>query len=96
MRKNETPQDLALYNLQVLFDVESVLEKALPKMIKASSDETLRSGFKTHLDQTIDQCKRLEKIFSILDKKPRKVKAEGIRAIIADSKLPVSLLRDQG
>ena len=95
MRKNESPLDIALYNLQVLFDVESVLEKAIPKMMKASSDETLRAGFETHLAQTTGQKKRLEEIFSIHEKKPRKVKSEGIRAIIEDSQTLVENLEDE-
>ncbi len=95
MRKNETPEDLAVYNLHVLYDVESVLAKAIPKMMKAASDITLRTGFETHLAQTNGQLKRLEQIFSIHNRKPRKIKSEGIRAIIADSQTLIENLEDE-
>lgn len=79
----------------MLYDIESVLEKAIPKMIKAVSDEVLRAGFETHLAQTTNQKERLEAVFSSYDKKPRKVKVEAIRALITDSKTLLDQLEDE-
>lgn len=71
--------------LQALYDIEHEIEKALPKMEKAASDEVLKEGFRVHLDETKEQSKRLEKAFRILGFDVKKTKCEGIRGIVADA-----------
>jgi ferritin-like metal-binding protein YciE len=83
--KNSNLKDLLINKLKVLYDVESELVKALPKMVKASSDPELREGFNGHLAETKNHVQRLEKIFSILEEKPAKLKSEAIRGLIADT-----------
>ncbi len=77
-------QDLFLVKIQALYDIENELIKALPKMAKAASDEELKAGFEEHLEQTKEHAKRLEHVFEILGEKPKKLKCEGVRGIIAD------------
>jgi ferritin-like metal-binding protein YciE len=70
--------------IQSLYDVEKQLEKALPKMAKASTDPELAEGFLAHLEETKGHSERLELIFEMLDASPKKTKSEGIRGIIED------------
>jgi ferritin-like metal-binding protein YciE len=77
--------DVLLLKIQVLYDVEKVLEKALPKLEKAALDKGLKAGFKSHLAETQNHIRNLEKIFSIMGEKPDPEKSEGIRGIAADS-----------
>ena len=84
MAKVTTSSKAFLIKIQALYDIEKQLEKALPKMEKAATDPELKAGFKLHLKETKEHAKRLEKIFRMLDNKPRKTKSEGIRGIIAD------------
>ena len=77
--------DLLVIKLQVLYDVETQLVKALPKMAKNSSDEDLKAGFEEHLAQTMGQVNRLERIFAMLDMKPKKLRSESIRGLILDA-----------
>lgn len=85
MKKIETLNDALVIKIKALYDIENQLLKALPKMAKNSTDPDLKQGFLDHLKETEGQVKRLEKVFKLLDLKPTKTKAEGIRGIIADA-----------
>lgn len=80
-----TLSDLLITKLSVLYDVENQLVKALPKMAKNASDPDLAAGFEEHLTQTKEHVRRLEKAFSLLEVKPKKVKSEAIRGLIDDA-----------
>jgi ferritin-like metal-binding protein YciE len=84
MKKINDPQEAFVLKLQTLYDIETQLEKALPKMAKASADPELKEGFMMHLDETQEHSQRLEQIFAQLDSTPKKLKSEGIRGIIED------------
>jgi ferritin-like metal-binding protein YciE len=78
-------QDLLLLKLKALYDVETQLIKALPKMAMKADDEDVRMGFEEHTEQTEAQAARLEEAFAILEVKPAKTKVEAIRGLIADA-----------
>lgn len=71
--------------LQALYDIESELVSALPTMAKKAMDEDLSDAFASHFEETKGHKQRLERAFDILDKKPKKLKCEGIRGIIEDA-----------
>ncbi len=77
--------DLLVTKLKSLYDVESQLVKALPKMAKKATDEDLRRGFERHAKQTQEHGARLERAFAELEVRPQKLACEGIRGIIADA-----------
>lgn len=88
MFKKDSPytlRDLLITKLQALYDVESEIIKALPKMAEMSSDETLAEIFESHLEETKAQAGRLEQAFEILGTKPKKLKVEAIRGMVKDS-----------
>ena len=59
--KIESLEELFVEELKDLYHAEKQLVKALPKMAKAASSETLRSSFQEHLEQTKGQVERLRK-----------------------------------
>ncbi len=67
-----------------LYNAEKQLIKALPKMAKASSNEELRTAFETHLEETQGQIGRLERVFELLDEKPRGKHCAGMAGIIEE------------
>lgn len=67
-----------------LYDAERQLVKALPKMAKGASSDDLRSLIETHLEETQEQVKRLERAFEMLDERPRGKHCEGIAGIIKE------------
>ncbi len=67
-----------------LYDAERQLVKALPKMAKGATSDELRSLIETHLEETEEQVKRLERAFEMLDEKPRGKHCAGIAGIIKE------------
>ncbi len=59
-------KDLLQHELKDLYSAENQLTEALPKMAKAANNSKLKNAFESHLDQTRNQIKRLEKISSDL------------------------------
>ena len=70
--------------LKDLYDAEHQLIDALPKMANAASSRDLKQSFEQHLQQTREQAKRLEQIFSDLDQKPSAKKCVGMQGIIKE------------
>lgn len=85
MKKITEQRDLFTLKLQTLYDVEKELEKALPKLGKAATDQELSEGIMLHLEQTKKQAERLEQIFEMLGETPSKNKSEAIRGIVDDA-----------
>lgn len=75
-----------LTKIQALYDTETQLEKALPKMEKAAINPDLKDGFASHHEETKTHIKRLEQIFKSFNETPKKTKSEGIRGILEDGK----------
>jgi ferritin-like metal-binding protein YciE len=86
----ETTRDLLVEEMQELCDPEKQLVKALPKMVKAASNEDLSEAFGSHLEQTKGQVEHLELAFEALDAKPKSnacVAMKGLieKGVLADS-----------
>ncbi|MFZ0734223.1 MAG: ferritin-like domain-containing protein [Candidatus Sulfotelmatobacter sp.] len=71
--------------LRDLYNAETQLVKALPKMAKASSNAELRQAFEEHLRQTSEQVSRLEQIFQSLDEKPTGKKCLGMEGLVKEA-----------
>jgi len=82
--KSSSLQDLFLIELSDLFDAEHQLIKALPKMAKASSAETLRGAFEEHLEKTKEHAARIERIFAGLDIPAKREKCKGMQGLISE------------
>lgn len=50
-----------------IYYAEKQLVKALPKMVKAATNEELRAAFAGHLEETKGQVERLEQVFELLE-----------------------------
>ena len=78
-------RDLYVAELRDLYNAETQLVKALPKMAKASSNAELRQGFEEHLRQTSEHVSRLEQIFEMLDEKPTGKKCLGMDGLVKEA-----------
>lgn len=81
----KTLEDLFLMKLKALYDIESVIIKALPKMIKKATDPDLEKSLTDHLTETEAQKERLERIFEMLGEKPKKEECAAIRGLVEDA-----------
>src|SRR5438270_8675601 len=81
---NNSLRELYVDELRDLYNAETQLTKALPKMAKASSSSELRQAFEEHLRQTSEQVSRLEQIFEMLDEKPTGKKCLGMEGLVKE------------
>jgi ferritin-like metal-binding protein YciE len=79
-------KELYIDELRDIYNAESQLVKALPKMAKASTSDELRSGFESHLEQTRGHVRRLEEIFDALNEKPTGKKCAGMQGLVKEGK----------
>jgi ferritin-like metal-binding protein YciE len=77
-------KELYVDELKDLYNAETQLVKALPKMAKAASSEELRQGFEEHLEQTKGHVQRLEKIFQALGENPKGKKCMGMEGLVKE------------
>jgi len=82
--QKESLRQLYTDELRDLYNAETQLVKALPKMAKASSNAELRQGFEEHLRQTSEHVSRLEQIFEMLDEKPAGKKCLGMEGLVKE------------
>jgi len=77
-------RELYIDELRDLYNAETQLTKALPKMAKASSNSELRQAFEEHLRQTSEHVSRLEEIFDNLEEKPTGKKCLGMEGLVKE------------
>jgi ferritin-like metal-binding protein YciE len=93
-KKYGSLHDLLLLKLHSLYDIESVLVGALPKMIKSATDEELKAAFDKHLGETEEHVKRAESALNELGEKVRKEKVEAIRGLEKDAAWIIKTIKD--
>lgn len=76
--------DLLILKLQALHDVEQQLTKALPTMAKRASSPELKEAFESHLQETKEQVRRLERAMKHLGVSPKTEKVAAIRGLVED------------
>ncbi len=78
-------EDLFDHLLRDIYYAEKQIVKALPEMIEKSSDPQLKQGFQTHLRETENHVKRLERVFQLAGKKPQGIDCPAIDGIIEEA-----------
>ena len=80
----ETANDLFEHELKDIYDAEHKLVKALERMAKKTENEKLAKGFEQHRQVTEGQVERLERVFDLIDKRPRRQPCAGIDGLIRE------------
>jgi ferritin-like metal-binding protein YciE len=70
--------------LKDIYFAERQILKALPKMIKAAQNPTLKEGFTKHREETDGQIERLTQVFDSIGKRPQGKTCEAIKGIIEE------------
>jgi len=76
--------ELYVDELKDLYDAESRLVKALPKVVKTATSDKLRSAVEEHLEQTRGHVDRLKEIFDNLGEKATGKKCAGMMGILKE------------
>ncbi len=84
MAAKNTMADLLEDEIKDLYSAEKQLTKAIPKMVKGSSDEALRGALQNHLIETQAQVQRLEEVAALLEIKPTGKKCMGMEGVIKE------------
>lgn len=82
----DTLNELLENELKDLYSAENQLLKALPKMAKKASNQTLKDGFLSHLEETKGQVERLTKIGEMLEIKMTGKKCKAMEGLIEEGK----------
>jgi ferritin-like metal-binding protein YciE len=80
----ETLKDLYTDELKDLYSAETQITKALPKMIKAASNEDLKRAFSKHLKETEVHVERLEQVCADLGVSPKGKKCVGMEGLLKE------------
>ncbi|HEY6324261.1 MAG TPA: ferritin-like domain-containing protein [Thermoanaerobaculia bacterium] len=91
--KMESLKDLYLEQLRDIYDAETQLIDALPKMAEAAHHTNLKSAFNQHLRQTREHATRLERLFSALGEKPEGQTCHGMKGLIKEGQ---EMIKAQG
>jgi ferritin-like metal-binding protein YciE len=75
-------KQLYIEDLNELYDCESQILKALPRLIKRSSSLGLRKAFTQHLQETKTHLERLDQLFDDMSGRPKSRKCQAMRAIL--------------
>ena len=80
----DTGMDLFIHELQDIYDAENKLVNALETMSNKVENPELSKSFDEHRTVTEGQVKRLEKVFSLVDRAPSREKCDGINGLISE------------
>jgi ferritin-like metal-binding protein YciE len=82
----KTLNDLFVHFVRDMYYAEKQILKTLPKMAKKANSPKLREAFEGHRTETECHVETLEKVFALLDLKPRGVTCEAINGILDEGK----------
>ncbi|HEY0146141.1 MAG TPA: ferritin-like domain-containing protein [Methylovirgula sp.] len=77
--------DLFVHQLKDIYYAENRIVVTLPKMIEKATSAELKQGFQTHLAETKNHVKRLDKVFDLHGVSPESVKCPAIDGIIKEA-----------
>jgi ferritin-like metal-binding protein YciE len=84
MPRITTLDDLLVEELKDLFDAETQLTRALPKMAKAATAPELKEALTEHLEVTRQQVDRLTQVFEQLGKPAKGKRCEAMKGLITE------------
>lgn len=93
MKKNL--RDLFIHELKDLYSAEKQLIKAMPNVVKAASNASLKKAFESHLEETKNQQKRLEKIGELVDADLTGEKCDAMAGLIKECEGMIEMDADE-
>ena len=84
MASIDSLRTLLVEQLKDIYDAEKRLTKAIPKLIKKSTSDELKTALQHHLDETEEQVGRLEQAFEQLDIAAKARTCAGMKGLIEE------------
>src|SRR5579872_6006290 len=91
MPKLNTLQDVYIDELRDLYNMETQLTKAMPRIAKAVSHSELKMALDNHLQETETHVERLEQVFEMAGQKVRGKKCTAMEGILEEAKELISM-----
>lgn len=88
-RQLNSPRDLLLDQLRDLYDGETRLARALPRMAEAAHSLELQGAFRDHFQRTLAHVSRLKAVFEKLDEDPAGQTCEAMKSLIQEAEIIV-------
>ena len=89
----DTARELFEHELRDIYDAEHKLVNALETMAGKVGDEQLSRSFQEHRKVTQGQIGRLDEVFGMIDRAPRREPCDGINGLISEFS---SFVKDEG
>jgi len=84
MASIDSLRTLVIEELKDIYDAENRLTKAIPKLVKKSTNDQLKTALQDHLAQTEEHVSRIEQAFEQLDQSPKAKSCAGMKGIIEE------------
>jgi ferritin-like metal-binding protein YciE len=86
-QKLQSSQLMELFEAELkdIYWAENALTKAIPKMIQKASSQHLIAALENHLNETKEQVKRLEDVFSLIGKTAESETCEAMQGLIEEA-----------
>lgn len=81
----KTLADIFEHTLRDVYYAENAITKALPKVAKAAGNAEFKKAATSHLAETREQIKKLEKVFASIGKKPSGEKCDAIEGLLKEA-----------
>lgn len=75
---------LFLDQLRDIYNAENQIIEAMPKFLNAVTSKELKDALKSHSQETQNQKKRLERVFTSLNERPEGKLCEGLKGILKE------------
>jgi ferritin-like metal-binding protein YciE len=79
-------RSLFVEELKDIYNAETQLVQALPRMAKAAGSAELQQAFTNHLKETEGHVQRLERIFNDLGENPKGKRCKGMEGLVEEGK----------
>lgn len=91
----KTMEDLFIHELSDIYSAEKQLTRALPKLARAAFSPELTAAFETHLEETLGQVERIDKVVELLDIRLKRMKCAAMEGLVEEGKEIIDSI-DQG
>ncbi|MDU6433004.1 MAG: ferritin-like domain-containing protein [Pantoea sp.] len=82
----KTLVDLFIHDLSDVYSAEKQITRALPKMARAASDESLKAAFEAHLEETRGQIERLDQVVEKTEElRIRRMKCHALEGLVEEA-----------
>lgn len=82
----KTLVDLFIHDLSDVYSAEKQITRALPKMARAATDESLKAAFEAHLEETRGQIERLDQLIEKTEEvRLRRMKCHALEGLVEEA-----------